>query len=218
MKKVLMIHTLGAIYNTMPAQLKETLGGDVEVTNVLDEILLSNMEKKGCFTKEDDKRLLEDMKLAEDWDMDVVVVSCSSLTPHVLRLQDQVKKRVITIDKGMCHNAAVKGNKILVLCTSTTTVKPTVSMIENELKALGRTAELIPVLKSEAKPFLVAGNVAKHNEILAEEAAKYPDVDLIVLAQASMAPAEEAVAAKTGKPVLTSPKSCIGEVMEFYGL
>lgn len=55
-------------------------------------------------------------------------------------------------------------------------------------------------------------------ELLAEEAAQHPDVDLIVLAQASMAPAEEAVAAKTGKPVLTSPKSCIGEVLEFYGL
>ena len=48
-------------------------------------------------------------------------------------------------------------------------------------------------------------------------ATKYMESDVVVLAQASMAPAKESVERVKDWVVLTSPESCIEEVKAFYG-
>ncbi|MGN1163673.1 MAG: aspartate/glutamate racemase family protein, partial [Candidatus Ornithospirochaeta sp.] len=190
---------------------------EVELTNVVDEILISNTQKKGEFTKWNMDRLLSDLSCAEEEDSDLIVVTCSSLTPYVLALGDKVRKPIVTIDKKMCSQAAEKGTRILVLATASTTVGPTVARIKGELEALGKKAEVYSSLRSDAMAALKKDDVAAHDRILTEEAVKYPECDLIVLAQASMASAKESVEEATGKMVLTSPDSCISEVLEFYG-
>ncbi|MGN1189489.1 MAG: hypothetical protein ACI4SL_03740, partial [Candidatus Ornithospirochaeta sp.] len=72
-------------------------------------------------------------------------------------------------------------------------------------------------LRPDAMDALKSGDVKEHDRILAEEALKYKDVDVVVLAQASMASAKESVEKEGSWTVLTSPESCIAEVKAFYG-
>ena len=217
MKKITLIHTVKSIYNSFPAQLSEALGEEVEMTNVVDEILISNTQKKGKFTEWNMDRLLSDLRVAEEEDSDLVVVTCSSLTPYVLALGEKISKPIVTIDKKMCRKAAEKGTRILVLATASTTVGPTVDRINGELGEMGKKAEVISSLRADAMAALKKGDTETHDKILAEEALKYPQCDLIVLAQASMASAKKLVERETGRVALTSPESCISEVLAFYG-
>lgn len=56
---------------------------------------------------------------------------------------------------------------------------------------------------------LDAGNGAEHDRLAAEAARSLAECDVIALAQFSLARAADAVAAATGKPVLTTPGSAI---------
>ncbi len=218
MRKVTLLHTVKSIYDSFPALIREALGDDTEIVNVVDEILISNTLKKGCFTKWNMERLLSDMKVAEEAGSDLLVVTCSSLTPYVMELQEKISVPVVTIDSAMCRTAALKGENILVLATAATTVQPTVERIQGELESLGKKAVVTSSLRTDAMDALKKGDVKIHDEILASEAEKYPEADLIVLAQASMATSEAEVSEQTHKTVLTSPASCIGEVKAFYGI
>ena len=81
--------------------------------------------------------------------------------------------------------------------------------LEEFKKAQGFTDEELDALKRD--------DIDEHNRILSEEAGKYMESDVVVLAQASMAPAKESVERVKDWVVLTSPESCIEEVKAFYG-
>lgn len=217
MKKITLLHTVKSIYNTFPQMLEEAFGEKIEMTNIVDEILISNTQKKGSFTEWNMERLLSDMAVADEENSDVLVVTCSSLSPYAIALCSKIGKKVITIDRAMCRSAAEKGTRILVLATASTTVGPTVDRINEELKALGKSATVTSSLRADAMDALKRGDTEEHDRILAEEAGKFMDSDLVVLAQASMASAKKMVSEKKDWIVLTSPESCIEEIKEFYG-
>ena len=217
MKKITLIHTVKSIYNSFPSLLEEALGEKIKMTSIVDEILISNTLEKGEFTSWNKNRLLEDMRVAEEEDSDLLVVTCSSLTPYVLELADRISKPLVTIDSAMCRKAAEEGDNILVLATALTTVGPTMDRIKMELDRIGKKAILRSSLRTDAMDALKRDDVKEHDRILREEAEKYPDADVIVLAQASMASAKESVGRIKDRVVLTSPESCIEEVKAFYG-
>ncbi|MFC1762511.1 hypothetical protein ACFL6U_10580 [Planctomycetota bacterium] len=62
---------------------------------------------------------------------------------------------------------------------------------------------------------IIAGDAAQHDALILDTAQRVADrVDLIVLAQGSMARMEETLATATGKPVLSSPVSGVLAVKE----
>ena len=217
MKKITLLHTVKSIYNSFPSLLEDALGEKIKMTNIVDEILISNTLEKGEFTSWNKERLLEDMRVAEEEDSDLLVVTCSSLTPYVLEMADRISKPLVTIDNAMCRTAAEKGKNILVLATAATTVGPTLDRIKMELDRIGKKAVLRSSLRTDAMDALKRDDIDEHNRILSEEAGKYMESDVVVLAQASMAPAKESVERVKDWVVLTSPESCIEEVKAFYG-
>ena len=60
---------------------------------------------------------------------------------------------------------------------------------------------------------LKTGDVSGHDALIASRVREFNDVDVIVLAQASMASAKHLVHETTGKKVLTSPESCINKAV-----
>lgn len=216
MKKITLLHTVKSMYNTFPQMIEKALNEKVEMTNIVDEVLVSNTEKKGYFTDWNKERLLSDLKVAEEENSDLIVVTCSSLTPYAISLMPLLNKPLITIDKAMCRKAAEKGNNILVLATAKTTIEPTVNRIKDELKSLNKNANVTYSLRLDAMDALKRGDKEEHDKILREEAGKFSNIDLVVLAQASMMSAKEGVQKEGDWIVLTSPELCIEEIKKFY--
>jgi Asp/Glu/hydantoin racemase len=97
------------------------------------------------------------------------------------------------------------GPRVLVVATVESTLAPTTDLVRSAAKNAGVTVRPSRLLVEEAWPYFEAGDTARYIETLAHAIrAKADAADVIVLAQASMAPVEDALAG-IGVDVLSSP-------------
>ena len=78
-----------------------------------------------------------------------------------------------------------------------------------EFAAAAPQATLVPCLAADALAALDHGDAVAHDQAAARAATALPEVDVVALAQFSLARAAHMVEAATGKPVLTTPDSAV---------
>ncbi|MGW1281498.1 aspartate/glutamate racemase family protein [Streptomyces tsukubensis] len=108
---------------------------------------------------------------------------------------------VLRVDRPMAAEAAARG-RVVVLAALESTLAPTEALIREE--AAGRPLELRSVLVPGAWELFLAGDTDGYLDAVARAADAVTDAGVIVLAQASMAPA--APRTSTAVPVLSSPR------------
>ncbi|NBK21360.1 MAG: Asp/Glu racemase [Spirochaetia bacterium] len=211
MKRIVLIHTVKSVYETFEKDLY-SVTGEIKVYNMLDEFLVADPIEKGVFTTENRMRLMHDLSSAQLTGADLIVVTCSTLTPHVVAARPFFTTPIIAIDDAMCSLAVKQGSKITVLATAESTVSPTLKKLEEEAALQGKTVTLSSLCCPEALVHLKAGQKAKHDKLVLDMAREVKDTDTIVLAQASMAHLQDLVQAQTMIRTLSSPMLCIQEV------
>jgi Asp/Glu/hydantoin racemase len=113
----------------------------------------------------------------------------------------------------MASEAVRRGTRIGLLCTATSTVEPSSALLHAHAAAQGRDVTIKTVLRPEAYQALMAGDRARHDEILLEAASGISnEVDVLVLAQASLAHLRDRLAAELKCPVLASPSLLMAEI------
>jgi Hydantoin racemase len=217
MKKIAILHTVRSVADSFDKLVREKITEPLSIVNLLDESLLATALEMGCFTSEGRQKLYLDLLSASLDKPDAIVVTCSSLSPHVRALRPSFNIPLITIDERMFLNAAAAGTVIGVMATAATTVESTVAGIRDAAGKAGKSIEIRTVLDEEAMALLQNGDVSAHNNRLLMRASELKGVDAIVLAQASMAGAASLVSEGMGIRVITSPASCIEEVAEAIG-
>ena len=81
------------------------------------------------------------------------------------------------------------------------------ALLEETARAAGREVELIPELCDGAFEAVLAGDTARHDELLSRALGKLKEqVDVVVLAQASMARVVAQLKGIGGPPILSSPE------------
>ncbi len=152
---------------------------------------------------------------AEAAGADLIFSACSSLGPALDIAAERVSVPVIKIDEAMAHRAALEGELIGILATVPTTLGPTSDLIAKHAAQLGRDVDVTKRLAEGAFDVLMGGDRARHDDmVLAEALALAPDVDLFVLAQASMSRLADRITLETGVPVLVSPRMGVGYLAE----
>lgn len=152
------------------------------------------------------RRVVEQVLLAADNGADLLVVTCSSTSPAVDIARQVTLVPVLKIDDPMAAEAVTLGRRIAVLCTNTSTPGPSTALLHFHAAGQGRTVSVTPFVRPEAYQALFAGEQARHDAIVTEAAhVAAQDADVIVLAQASLAHLQPALARDTGLPVLSSP-------------
>ncbi|MEV5341028.1 aspartate/glutamate racemase family protein [Streptomyces sp. NPDC052676] len=113
---------------------------------------------------------------------------------------------VLRVDRPMAAAAVALGPRVVVLAALESTLGPTAALIEEEAVRAGRPAEVRSVLVDGAWSRFEAGDIEGYVRRVAAvaDAVTPADADAIVLAQASMAPAERLTT--TAVPVLSSPR------------
>ena len=115
--KIAAIHTVPSVYASFPALLRATFPG-VEVTNTVDEFLAADPAVRGEFTKDNLNRLHALLRCAEMTGADVIVTTCSTLTPPVETLRPLIKTPLVAIDGAMHRKAVATGSRITLLATA----------------------------------------------------------------------------------------------------
>lgn len=212
MKRVACIHTVYSVIASFTDQLRQGLGEDVKIHTLYDDFLATDPADTGRFSVINHNRLRLDMQAQALTGADIIVVSCSTLSPSVRLLRPEFNVPVVAIDDAMVREAVEKGSRIGLLATANSTVKPSHSALLAAAKAAGKDVDVQIICDEDAIRALKAGDKQTHDRMVLELAERFTDRDVIVLAQASMAHMEQAVQARTGILTLSSPARCIAEI------
>ncbi len=205
MKTVVAVHTAMPMVEPTKALFKQHLP-DVRLINLVDDSLIQDVIKAGKVPDAVAKRLNAYYSAAVDAGADVIFNTCSSIGEVAAQARGSVPVPIVKIDDAMTLKAVGMGNSVGVLATLPTTLGPTVRLVQHQAAQQKKTLTVVEGLAEGAFDALMAGDNARHDALILETARKVaPQVDVIVLAQGSMARMQETLTAATGKPVLASP-------------
>lgn len=187
---------------------------------MVDESLIQDTVRTGSIRKATIRRLVAQIASAEEAGANAVLVTCSSIGPGVTLAQHLFDIPVLRIDDAMAERAVRQAHRIGILATLQTTLAPTTALLREKAADAGRTVELVECLCEGAFPAVLAGDTATHDRMLRQALIEdLKGVDLIVLAQASMARVVATLASGVvGAPILSSPELAVLQAREALGL
>jgi Asp/Glu/hydantoin racemase len=201
-----LVHTSATLVPVFAQLCKEKLPG-VNVFNIADDSLVKGIIAAGSLTPTIARRVANYLESAELAGADYIMVTCSSIGPAVEAGAKLMGVPVLRVDQPMADKAVTTGKRIGVVATLRTTLEPTSDLISRRAAAAGKQIELTSRLCEGAFEALMSGDPAAHD---AKVAAALKDlsrqVDVIVLAQASMARVVDTLAPEDKRvPILASP-------------
>ncbi|AEV29798.1 hydantoin racemase [Sphaerochaeta pleomorpha str. Grapes] len=212
MKRIVLVHTVKSVYDSFETELRKVLGPGVKINNILDDFLATDPADTGLFSQNNTERLMHDLKSAQMTGADLLVVTCSTLTPHVVKLRQFFSVPIVAIDDAMCKAAVRNSSRITVLATAESTVNPTLEKLLAEATIQNKKIELSSYCCPQAIVALKEGNKEKHDELVLHMAMQVSGSECIVLAQASMAHMQDTVQQRTGVQTFSSPRLCMQEI------
>ncbi|MFZ6767309.1 aspartate/glutamate racemase family protein [Undibacterium sp. Di26W] len=149
----------------------------------------------------------------------MVVCTCSSIGAVAERMAGHTGFQTARIDRAMADSAATLGPRILLVAALETSLLPSTELLMESAHVLGKPVSISNLLVSDAWAHFLQGDSDAYVQAISkavrikmlEQAA---DVDVIVLAQASMAAAALALS-DIDKPVLSSPRLGVARAIGF---
>jgi len=150
-------------------------------------------------------RVHDAMREAASGGAAVVVCTCSTIGAIAERTAPSGAFKAMRIDRAMADRAVRAGPRVLIVAALESTLAPTEALILCAAENASVTVQPDALLVEEAWPYFEAGDGTRYIEALARSIrAASGRADVVVLAQASMAPVA-ALLADLGIDVLSSP-------------
>ncbi|MBR45302.1 MAG: arylsulfatase [Rhodospirillaceae bacterium] len=209
------VHTIDSNIAAFDAMIGELAPG-TPVRHALRDDLLKEALDAGELTGDIRARTAEAVVAEAEKGAALLLCTCSTIGPGADDAAQRTATPVLRIARPMAEEAVSRGTRIGVAATLATTLGPTMDLLSEAAEKAGREVALTPAVYGEARDKLMAGDMEGYVRIIADglrETAKACDV--IVLAQASMAPALDLCSDIT-VPILTSPRSGLAAAVESY--
>lgn len=189
---------------------------ETTIFHMVDESLIKDTIREGRLRRVTMRRLLSLINSAEDSGADAVLITCSSIGPGVALGQQLFDLPVIRIDAAMAETAVRTGTRIGVMATLRTTLEPTIALLQQKAADANKHIEIVSSLCDGAFDAVLSGDTATHDRILTHALLNdMRDVDVIVLAQASMARVVATLPpGSLAAPVLSSPELAVKQARD----
>jgi aspartate/glutamate racemase len=205
-----LIHTSATLVPVFQQLCAQYLPG-VQVFNIVDDSLIKNVIRNNALLPETARRVVDYAGSAEAAGADFILYTCSSIGAAVETAARLTTVPVLRVDQPMADQAVRTGKRIGVIATLPTTLEPTSDLVKRRAAAAGKEIELQSRLCEGAFDALMRGDTETHDRMVAEALKELSSqVDVIVLAQASMARVVEGLNEADKKvPILSSPAIAI---------
>jgi Asp/Glu/hydantoin racemase len=215
MIRVCLLHTVTSLPAVF-ADLLRTEVGEVDAVNIVDETLLRDTVEHGVLPRTR-RRVASYAAFAAESDAAAVLVTCSSIGEAAEQARAEVDIPIYRVDEPMAEQAVVLGPRIGVLATLPATLQPTRDLLRRKAVDRGEPGEIRESVCPGAFEALRGGDPGRHDDIVAAEVRRLAgEVDVVVLAQASMARVVDRLpAGQVRVPVLTSPRSGVRQLAPF---
>jgi Asp/Glu/hydantoin racemase len=184
---------------------------EFEISNTLDEFLAADANRNG-FTRVNLNRLRLILEAMDIQEADLIVVSCSTLSPGAQKIRPFLSTPLIAIDDAAVKKAVRTGNRIAVLASSRSALEAMTLRLKAESASAGTPLNLTEFLEYDAFLAMQRGDMETHDRLLRKAAKNIGEQDCVVLAQASMAHLETGIGDISKRPVLSTPGLCIEEI------
>ncbi|WP_353132299.1 aspartate/glutamate racemase family protein [Pseudopedobacter sp.] len=205
-----LVHTSATLVPIFQNLCKEYLP-EVNTFNMVDDSLIKDVIANQKLTPTTAKRVVNQIASAELAGADYILVTCSSIGRAVEAAAPLSNVPVIRVDLAMADLAIKTGKKIGVIATLSTTLDPTSDLVSRRAQIANKEIELKSILCEGAFDALMNGNAELHDKMVGDALIKLSqEVDVILLAQASMARVVDALPEEHKKtPILSSPATAI---------
>ena len=213
--KVLFVHTVTGLAEGFRGLCAEIIP-DAALCHISDESLIQGLLAAGGLTPAVYRRICDHVAAAEEAGADAIQLTCSSVSPCVDVARHLVSVPVLKIDEPMVERAVSRHRRVGVIATAPTTLKPSSELVHLKARELGRSVEVAPVLCEGAYDAFLAGERERADGIVLDRLRDLMNrVDVVLLAQASMARVAEGLAAEERTvPVLSSPRPAVERLAE----
>lgn len=214
-KRLGLVHTSATLVPIFTALCQEALEG-VGLFHIADDSLIQDVIARGRLTPRTARRVVDHIAWAEEAGADVILVTCSSIGAAVEAAAPLVGVPVLRVDQPMADRAVATGARVGVIATLATTLGPTADLIRRRASVAGKSVEVSDRLCEGAFDALMGGDAARHDAMVADALGTLGrEVDVIVLAQASMARVVEGLAPEDRRvPILASPPLAVEHLAE----
>ena len=180
---------------------------NVKTFNIVDDSLIKNTIACGELTASTSKRVVGYAASAQEAGADYILFTCSSIGPAVETAATLSDVPVLRVDQPMADQAVQLGKRIGVIATLPTTLEPTSDLVKRRAAVAGKEIVLVSKLCEGAFEALMSGDAATHDKKVGDALKQLSnEVDVIVLAQASMARVVDTLSdAEKKVPILASP-------------
>lgn len=205
---------IGLVYTSTTLELIELVEKEVktvfedqkiEIISFEDPSILALTRELGYAGREPAVRLMKEYVQAAEAGVDIILNICSSVGEVADAAQDFANFAsipIVKIDGDMALEAVKAGNRVGVLATLQTTLDPTKKELIKQGRYTGRVPELVDGLIDGAFGL----DQEQFKELLVNKAKEIQDqVDVILLAQGSMAYCADLIEKETGLPTFASP-------------
>lgn len=178
---------------------------EAELWNLLDDKLLGDLETEGGMTAALESRMHELIRYAATAGADGVLLTCSQYGP--VAAGAGVGIPVLAPDEAAFADIVRGGARtVLVLASIESSLHDTLTRLGDEVTRSGASVRLVGAVSPDARRAAECDDAAALARALRETACSHQgEVDAVFLAQYSLSPAADALAAELGVPVITGP-------------
>ncbi len=201
------LHTAQVHVPTFERRVRE-IAPDLRVRHAVREDLLADARVVGVDDAGLIARVHHAMHEAASSGATVVVCTCSTIGAIAERTATGDAFKALRIDRAMADRAVRTGPRVLIVAALESTLAPTTALVLSAAQNAGVEVRPSQLLVEQAWSLFQSGDITGYVETLAgairAKADSADGTDVVVLAQASMAPVEKALA-DLGIDVLSSP-------------
>ncbi len=206
--KIAVVNTITTpqMADAINTELRKNVGKEAAIVSFQDPSILSDALAAGYVPARAVAKLVSLYCRAISDGADVILNVCSTVGEAADSLQGMARFTgipIVRIDEEMCREAVRLGKRVGLMATAASTLEPTGNTLRRVAREMNRRVDIVEALLDNMTGLSPEAYAAR---LVARAKELAPAVDVILLAQGSMAFCEAAAAEAARKTVLSSPR------------
>ena len=215
--RIALIHAVATAIPPIQHAFKEDWS-EATLSNLLDDDLMPAYTREGGLTPHITERICALALYAARSGADGILFTCSVFPQAEDMAKQLVRVPLLKPDEAMIAAALDAGSRIGVVATNPPAAPAAAAQLVAGAKARGVEVRVVEPVADGAFAIGNAGDAATHDRLVVEAAQRIANqVDVLCLAQVSMALARGAVQERVTVPVLTSPATAVARLKRLLG-
>lgn len=207
-KRIFLVHATSVAIEPINAAFA-SLWPEAELCNLLEDSLSRDLRSAGRLTEALKQRFCDLARYARSAGADAVLFTCSAFGEAIELSRQQLDIPVLKPNEAMIEQALALGGRIGILATFEPSIESMSAEFRQAAAAQGVPLQLESAASADAFQALHAGDVERHDHLVAQLAGQLADCDVVCFSQFSMTSAATAAREVSGRNVLTTPDSAV---------